>query len=108
MSRIRRASALIPMPKQYVSSVLKKINLPCGALWTGRPSTSTPYWSHSLLDYYINLIGWKAGFVKYTLSESRCDFIGIRALIRFPDLHKDIRKRALRKKERDAAAAKKQ
>lgn len=35
MSRIRRSSALIPMPKAYVSSVLKKINLPCGALWTG-------------------------------------------------------------------------
>ncbi|EJD07953.1 3-ketoacyl-CoA reductase [Fomitiporia mediterranea MF3/22] len=90
MSRIRRSSIMIPMPKAYVSSVLRKIGLPCGALWTGRPSTSTPYWSHSLLDYFINAVGWKAGFIAYTLN-----------------LHKDIRRRALRKKEREAAALKK-
>lgn len=70
MSRIRRASALIPMPKAYVSSVLGKIGLACGALWTGRPSTSTPYWSHSLLDYFINVIGWKKAFIQYTLGQS--------------------------------------
>ncbi|KAL5531903.1 hypothetical protein ACEPAF_5466 [Sanghuangporus sanghuang] len=88
MSRIRRPTALIPMPNPYVSSVLKKIGLPCGALWTGRPSTSTPYWSHALLDYFINVIDSKPGFIAYTLN-----------------LHKDIRRRALRKKEREAAAA---
>jgi len=85
MSRIRRASMLIPMPKDYVSAVLRKIGVPCGALWTGRPSTSTPYWSHSLLDFLIHCIGWKGAFIRYTL-----------------DLHKSIRKRALRKKEREA------
>ncbi|THG98491.1 hypothetical protein EW145_g7420 [Phellinidium pouzarii] len=91
MSRIRRASALIPMPKAYVSSVLRKIGLPCGALWSGRPSTSTPYWSHSLLDFFINAVGWKSAFITYTHA-----------------LHKDIRKRVFRKKEREAAAAQKQ
>ncbi|KAH8115472.1 3-ketoacyl-CoA reductase, partial [Phellopilus nigrolimitatus] len=91
MSRIRRATAFIPMPKTYVSSVLRKVGLSCGALWTGRPSTSTPYWSHALLDYLINVVGWKAGFIGYTHA-----------------LHKDIRKRALRKKEREAISAEKQ
>ncbi|KLO10314.1 3-ketoacyl-CoA reductase [Schizopora paradoxa] len=68
MSRIRRASMLIPMPEDYVSAVLRKIGVPCGALWTGRPSTSTPFWSHSLLDFVIHCIGWKGAFIRYTLS----------------------------------------
>jgi len=84
-------SLFIPTPKAYVRSVLRTIGQPCGALWTGRPSTSTPYWSHSLLDYAINLIGWKGVFIKYTLG-----------------LHKDIRRRALRRRERELATAKRE
>ena len=53
MSKIRRASALIPMPKAFVRSVLSKITLPCGALWTKRPGLVTPYWSHAMLDYIM-------------------------------------------------------
>lgn len=53
MSKIRRASALIPTPKAFVRSVLSKLTLPCGALWTKRPGVVTPYWSHSLLDYIM-------------------------------------------------------
>jgi len=85
LSKIRRPSMMIPTPKHYVRSVLSKIGLPCGALYTGRPHVVTPYWSHSALDYVMNLIGWKAAFTSYTHG-----------------LHKDIRKRALRKAEREA------
>ncbi|KAH9894806.1 3-ketoacyl-CoA reductase [Cubamyces lactineus] len=85
MSKIRKSSALIPTPKAYVRSVLSKIALPCGALWTKRPGVVTPYWSHSLLDYVMNVIGWNMAFVRYTHA-----------------LHKDIRRRALRKMEREA------
>ncbi|RPD78578.1 3-ketoacyl-CoA reductase [Lentinus tigrinus ALCF2SS1-7] len=85
MSKIRRASALIPMPKTFVRSVLSKITLPCGALWTKRPGLVTPYWGHALLDYIMNVIGWNMAFVRYT-----------------HNLHKDIRRRALRKMEREA------
>ena len=53
MSKIRRASALIPQPKAFVRSVLSKIALPGGALWTNRPGVVTPYWSHGLLDYVM-------------------------------------------------------
>ena len=53
MSKIRKASAMIPTPKQYVRSTLSKVGLACGALFTGRPYLSTPYWSHALLDYFI-------------------------------------------------------
>ncbi|KAI8994060.1 3-ketoacyl-CoA reductase [Trametes punicea] len=85
MSKIRKSSALIPTPKPFVRSVLSKIGLPCGALWTQRPGVVTPYWSHSLLDYVMNVIGWNMAYVRYTLA-----------------LHKDIRRRALRKLEREA------
>ena len=53
MSKIRRSSALIPTPKVFVRSVLSKLTLPCGALWTKRPGVVTPYWSHGLLDYVM-------------------------------------------------------
>ncbi|KAK6977859.1 very-long-chain 3-oxoacyl-CoA reductase [Favolaschia claudopus] len=52
LSKIRRASAMIPTPKAYVRSVLSKIGLGCGAAYGGRPGTSTPYWSHAMLEYY--------------------------------------------------------
>lgn len=85
MSKIRRANVTTPTPKDYVRSVLSKIGLPCGALWTGRPNVSTPYWSHAVIDYAMNLIGWKMLFVRYT-----------------HNLHRSIRKRYLKKLEREA------
>ncbi|EDR09116.1 uncharacterized protein LACBIDRAFT_192627 [Laccaria bicolor S238N-H82] len=85
LSKIRKASALIPKPDAYVRSVLSKIGLPCGASYSGRPNTSTPFWSHALLDYGLTLIGLQSAFISYTHG-----------------LHKDIRRRALRKMERDA------
>jgi len=85
LSKIRNSSALIPKPAAYVRSVLSKIGLPCGAGYSGRPDTSTPYWSHALLDYTLTLIGLPSVFISYT-----------------HNLHKSIRKRALKKVERDA------
>jgi 17beta-estradiol 17-dehydrogenase / very-long-chain 3-oxoacyl-CoA reductase len=84
MSKMR-PSALIPLPAAYVRSVLSKIGLSCGAAFTGRPNTSTPYWSHSLFDWLIHVIGWKGAVVSYTHG-----------------LHQRIRKRALRKAARAA------
>ncbi|KAI0064850.1 3-ketoacyl-CoA reductase [Artomyces pyxidatus] len=74
MSKIRRASAMVPTPAAYVRSVLRKI----------APGTQTPFWSHALLDYVMQIA--PASIVQaYTHA-----------------LHVDIRKRALRKKEREA------
>ncbi|RDB24900.1 Very-long-chain 3-oxoacyl-CoA reductase [Hypsizygus marmoreus] len=84
LSKIRKASALIPQPGAFVRSVLSKIGLPCGAGYSGRPGTSTPYWSHSLLDYAATLLGLPSVLISYTHG-----------------LHKDIRRRALRKQERE-------
>lgn len=84
MSKIRKASALIPNPEAYVRSVLSKVGLPCGAALGGQPNISTPYWSHALLNWAITLLGMPALCISYTHR-----------------LHKDIRRRALRKAERE-------
>lgn len=76
---------MVPTPGPYVRSVLSKIGLGCGAACSGRPNTSTPYWSHALLDYGIGVIGMPGLFIRYT-----------------HELHKSIRKRALRKVAREA------
>jgi 17beta-estradiol 17-dehydrogenase / very-long-chain 3-oxoacyl-CoA reductase len=85
MSKLRKPSPLVPLPSTYVNCVLSKIGLSCGAAFSGRPGTSTPFWSHALADYAMTLIGWKGLFIAYT-----------------HNVHKSIRKRALRKKEREA------
>ncbi|KAJ7690686.1 3-ketoacyl-CoA reductase [Mycena rosella] len=82
LSKIRRASALIPTPKVFVRSVLGKVGLACGASFSGRPATSTPFWSHALLDYGMTVVGMPSLFVSYTHG-----------------LHKSIRRRALKKKQ---------
>lgn len=89
MSKIRRPSLLVPLPSSYVRSVLAKVGMSCGAAFTGRPATSTPYWSHALADWAINMWGWTGLVMGYTLV-----------------LHKDIRRRALKKLEREAIKAK--
>jgi len=87
LSKIRKPSALIPTPANYVRSVLSKIGIACGATYSGRPNTSTPFWSHALLDHFITCVGLPSLFISYTHS-----------------LHKSIRKRALNKAARDAKA----
>jgi 17beta-estradiol 17-dehydrogenase / very-long-chain 3-oxoacyl-CoA reductase len=85
MSKLRKPSPLVPLPATYVRSVLSKVGLACGAAFSDRPDTCTPFWSHALADYAMTLVGWKGLFIAYTHG-----------------LHKSIRKRALRKKEREA------
>ncbi|EGO00873.1 hypothetical protein SERLA73DRAFT_178839 [Serpula lacrymans var. lacrymans S7.3] len=85
MSNIRRASLFVPLPADYVRAALSKISLSCGAAHTNRPGTLTPYWSHAVLDYLIHVVGIKSLFIGYTHG-----------------LHKSIRKRALRKLERES------
>lgn len=52
---------------------------------TDRPNTLTAFWTHAWLDYLIHVIGCKWLFVSYTHA-----------------MHKDVRRRALRKQEREA------
>ncbi|KAF2403501.1 beta-hydroxysteroid dehydrogenase [Trichodelitschia bisporula] len=84
MSKIRRASAMVPTPKTFVRSALGKIGRSGGS--QGVPFTVTPYWAHALLLWGIQLLGVWSGFV----------------LQRNLVMHETIRKRALKKAERDA------
>ncbi|KAG8877995.1 hypothetical protein FRB98_006420 [Tulasnella sp. 332] len=88
MSKIRRSNMSTPMPREYVKSVLSKISVPCGSIST--TSSSTPYWSHAIIEWFITKVDMPSYFVRFS-----------------HNLHIDIRKRALKKREREAAAAKK-
>ena len=90
MSKVRRSSMMIPNPKQFVKATLGKIGLKGTA--GGMAGTITPYWSHAVMHWAIQeLLGIWNGTV---LERNRV-------------MHLDIRKRALRKKEREAAGVKK-
>lgn len=60
MSKIRRATAMIPMPSTYVRSVLSKIGL--------QGDFTTPYWTHGILAYAMSFVP-SAWVISYTLSE---------------------------------------
>ncbi|CAG8451872.1 18648_t:CDS:2 [Dentiscutata erythropus] len=65
MSKIRRPSLLIPLPKPYVKSVLSKIGIPGGASYY--PFNSNPYPAHALINWLIsNTFSWSF-WVNYTL-----------------------------------------
>jgi 17beta-estradiol 17-dehydrogenase / very-long-chain 3-oxoacyl-CoA reductase len=66
-------------------SVLSHLNLPCGA--TTSPYISTPYYSHALAQWAVDTLFTKKFWMNYTHR-----------------LHKDINRRAIRKREREAAA----
>ncbi|KAF2242422.1 NAD(P)-binding protein [Trematosphaeria pertusa] len=85
MSKIRKTSALVPNPRQFVQAVLGKIGRSGGA--QNVAFTSTPYWSHGLMQWFLSR------------------FLGERSQIVVKinrGMHEDIRKRALRKAARDA------
>lgn len=86
MSKIRRSSAMVPTPRHFVKSVLGKIGRSGGA--QGFAYSSAPFWSHAFM-------GWAIGTVT--------GFTGTWVVRWNRGMHEDIRKRALRKAEREAA-----
>lgn len=88
MSKIRKSSPFVPTPAPFVRSTLNSIGLPRGA--QGRPHERTPFWSHAILDYVVGF----AGYVS--------EMAGIKVIL---GMHKDIRKRALKKAARDEKKA---
>lgn len=90
MSKIKRTSATIPNPKQFVGSVLRSVGRRGGA--QERYATSTPYWSHALMHFAIESTVGVYSKLANTLN-----------LL----MHKLIRARALKKAARLAAQEKK-
>ena len=87
MSKIRKPSIMIPTATAFVRASLNKVGLSGGARFVGRPAGSAPYWSHSLLEYLVGILGWKQATVAYTHG-----------------LHQSIRKRVDRKLARETKA----
>jgi 17beta-estradiol 17-dehydrogenase / very-long-chain 3-oxoacyl-CoA reductase len=84
MSKIRKPTASIPTPRAFVKSVLAKINVKGGARTAAY--TSTPYWAHGLMHWWIeNTVGLASG-------------ITVKLNKKF---HEDIRTRALKKIARE-------
>ena len=88
MSKVRKTSAVIPNPRNFVKAALGKIGRAGGA--QNMAFTSTPYWGHALMQWWLeNTFGIGAQFV----------------VMQNKKMHADIRKRALRKAEREAKKA---
>ncbi|GAA5916056.1 hypothetical protein JCM6882_008300 [Rhodosporidiobolus microsporus] len=86
LSKIRRSSWMIPTPKTYVRSVLSKIGVHGGAV--GQPHISTPYHGHAPVQWVVDHLFSRQFWLNYNRK-----------------LHIDIRRRAIRKRERDAGKA---
>lgn len=85
MSKIRKTSLFIPNPRNFVKAVLGKVGRSGGAQKIAY--TSTPFWGHALMQWWIeNTFGFGSEFV---IGQNR-------------QMHEQIRKRALRKAEREA------
>lgn len=89
MSKIKRATWAVPSEKNFVRSALSKIGRTGGSV--GYAHTGSPYWSHAVATFVIiYMVGPMSSML---LSFNR-------------KMHVDIRKRALRKAERDAKKVK--
>ena len=87
MSKIRRANWQVPTEKAFVKSALSKIGRRGGSV--GYSYSGSPYWSHALVGALITgVVGPMNGLL---LEINR-------------KMHVDIRRRALRKAERDKKA----
>ncbi|KAJ1025209.1 hypothetical protein NDA16_002713 [Ustilago loliicola] len=81
MSKVRKSSAMVPSPKQYVAQVLKTLGRNGGAI--GRPYTSTPWPMHAVIDWATTFILPRGWLLSYTYDQQAA-----------------TRKRAIRKAEK--------
>ena len=88
MSKIRRPSLLIPNERTFVRSVLAKIGRRGGSI--GFANSGSPYWSHALVAFLVT------GVTGVYSTVVRGVNMGT---------HVDIRRRALRKMEREKGGA---
>lgn len=67
MSKVRKSSAMVPTPKQYVAQVLKTLGRNGGAV--GRPYTSTPWPMHALVDWATTFLLPRGWLLSYTYGQ---------------------------------------
>jgi 17beta-estradiol 17-dehydrogenase / very-long-chain 3-oxoacyl-CoA reductase len=88
MSKIRKPSLFVPTPRSFVKAALGKLERAGGA--QGIAYTSTPYWAHGIMHWAISTFTGTMG--EFVVGQNRV-------------MHESIRKRALKKAERDAKKA---
>jgi 17beta-estradiol 17-dehydrogenase / very-long-chain 3-oxoacyl-CoA reductase len=88
MSKVRKTSMLIPNPRTFVKAVLGKIGRSGGA--QNMAYTSTPFAGHALMQWWL---------------ENTVGIGGKMVVAKNKEMHQGIRKRALRKAEREAKKA---
>ena len=86
MSKVRRSNWLVPSEKSFVKSALAKIGARGGSFGFGN-YTGTPYWSHALMAAGITAVLGACSSVVVSVNKK---------------MHVDVRRRALKKMERDA------
>lgn len=69
MSKIRKPSISTPLPNAYVKSVLATIGNGVGAVGSGRPYFTTPFWSHAIADWVMTQVGAMGLYMSYTHSK---------------------------------------
>ncbi|KAI0165586.1 hypothetical protein GGR57DRAFT_448015 [Xylariaceae sp. FL1272] len=84
MSKVRRPSAMVPNPRQFVRAALGKIG---SGSWQATGYTYTPFWSHALMAYFVESTVGIGSYVGLKFNRA---------------MHIDIRNRALRKAAREA------
>jgi 17beta-estradiol 17-dehydrogenase / very-long-chain 3-oxoacyl-CoA reductase len=89
MSKIRRASAMVPTPKAFVRATLGKIGRTGGS--QGIAHTLTPWWAHGFFQWTVATFAGTQGYI--ALSQNKT-------------MHESIRKRALAKAAREAKKTK--
>jgi 17beta-estradiol 17-dehydrogenase / very-long-chain 3-oxoacyl-CoA reductase len=88
MSKIRKPSMFVPTPRSFVKATLGKLERSGGA--QGIAYTSTPYWAHGIMHWALLTFTGTMG--EFVVGQNRV-------------MHESIRKRALKKAERDAKKA---
>ncbi|PGH00891.1 long-chain 3-oxoacyl-CoA reductase [Blastomyces parvus] len=84
MSKIRRPTVTVPIPRDLVRAILSKIGRGSGL--SAYANTSAPYWSHGVMAFALTQVLNHMG--KFVLGYNKA-------------LHESIRTRALRKAERE-------
>ncbi|KAF1812069.1 estradiol 17-beta-dehydrogenase 12-B [Eremomyces bilateralis CBS 781.70] len=85
MSKLRRTTMMVPSTRTFVRATLRSIGRAGGS--QGSAYQMTPYWSHAVMQWGIEtLVGARSGVV---LAQNKT-------------MHEAVRKRALRKREREA------
>lgn len=90
MSKIKKASLIVPNERNFVKSALGKIGRTGGSV--GFAYSGSPYWSHAVVGFGLT----------YLLGPMNKLLLGVNK-----SMHADIRRRALRKAEREKQQGKK-